>query len=110
MNGDVDLYPALPSSPLWRGGGGAEPALLVDYRPQWPWVISAVVINLNNAAGFLSFVAAGLTGHGEIVRPVWIYMYALAVLHDSASAAYYTANGRTRDAIASALVVGDRES
>jgi hypothetical protein len=107
VNGDVDLYPALPTTLLPRDEGGDTPGLglLVDYRPQWPWVVSAVVINLNNAISFFSFVAAGLTGRGEIVRPIFIYMFAVAVLHDSSSAAYYAAAGRSRDAIASALVV-----
>jgi hypothetical protein len=101
----VDLYPDLPADAPWGGAGDVGPALLVDYRPQWPWAVSAVFINLNNAGCFLFFIVAGLSGRGELVKPVWIYMFAVAVLHDSASAAYFAAAGRLRDAAASALVV-----
>jgi hypothetical protein len=101
----VDLYPDLPVDASWGGGGGAGPALRVDYRPPWPWAVAAVFINFNNAACFLFFVVAGLVGRGELVKPVWIYMFAVALLNDSASAAYYAAAGRLRDAAASALVV-----
>ena len=105
-NGDVDIFPDLPAELLRREGPG--PALVVDYRPPYPWVGSAVAINLNNAVCFLFFVYAGLAGRGELVRPVWIYIFSVAVLHDSVSAAYYAATGRARDAVASALVVGPR--
>jgi hypothetical protein len=104
VDGNVDLYPQLPAEGRW----GQEPGsiLVVDYRPAWPWVVSAVAINLNNALSFLFYIPAGLAGRGELVRPVLIYMFAVAVLHDSASAVYFAAVGRARDAAASALVVG----
>jgi hypothetical protein len=99
----VDLYPELPSLTPW-GGAGLE--LLVDYRPQWPWVVASTFTNLNNGVSFLFFTVAGLAGRGELVRPAWIYIFAIAMLFDTASAIYYILSpGNQRDAAASALVI-----
>jgi hypothetical protein len=99
--GIMEFYPSLvsdlrqsPSGELW-----------VDYRPQWQWIVSAVVVNLNNGVLLVVAAVAGFSGRVHILKRALIVMFSWAVVQDCAAACSYLASGQIREAISRVLVI-----
>ena len=99
--GTMEFYPQLASDVA----PGPTGELQVDYRPQWQWIVSAVVVNVNNGTMLLGAAIAALAGHWYVLKHALIFMFGFAVVQDAIAACSYFATGQFREAVARVLVV-----